>query len=202
MTEQRFDLEDKLQELVAKYPKLLSGEQMDPNNPRRWLLIGREQGIADIVGGGERWSVDHLFLDQDAVPTLVETKLSANPEIRRKIVGQMMDYAAHATMTWSVDGIRRAFRERCEAEGLDPNKELATLLDSDDETDAQKFWDYVGENLRAGSLRLLFVSDSIPRELARVVEFLNKQMKRHRSPSCGNKSVFLSHRLGLRHTNY
>jgi hypothetical protein len=29
--------------------------------------------------GGGRWSVDHLFLDQDAVPTIVEVKRSTDP---------------------------------------------------------------------------------------------------------------------------
>ena len=33
MTEERFALEDKLQELVADYPRLLSGEQINPNKP-------------------------------------------------------------------------------------------------------------------------------------------------------------------------
>ena len=59
MVEEAFALEDTLQELVAHHPELLSGEQMDPNDPRRWILVGREQGIADIVGGGHRWALDH-----------------------------------------------------------------------------------------------------------------------------------------------
>lgn len=178
MREEQFNSEDKLQELVAKYPKLLSGEQMDPENPRRWILVGREQGIADDIDGGHRWSLDHLLIDQDAVPTMVEAKLSKNPESRRAVIGQMMDYAAHATQTWDATGIRYDFEERCKSEGLDPSEEIATLLDSDDEPDADKFWEDVGTNLRAARLRLLFVADSIPSELARVVEFLNEQMPR------------------------
>ena len=178
MTEERFALEDKLQELVAQYPKLLSGEQMDPNNPRRWILVGREQGIADIVGGSDRWALDHLLIDQDARPTLVEAKRSENSEIRRSIVGQMMDYAAHATQTWNVTEIRNAFEERCSAEGRDANAELNDLLQPDGEVDVDEFWSDVETNLRAGNLRLLFVADGIPPELARVVEFLNEQMPR------------------------
>ncbi len=178
MTEEPFALEDKLQELVAQYPKLLSGEQMDPNNPRRWILIGREQGIADIVGGSDRWALDHLLIDQDARPTLVEAKRSENSEIRRSIVGQMMDYAAHATQTWNVAEIRQAFEERCRAEDKDPIEELTALLQPDDEPEIEKFWEDVETNLRAANLRLLFVADSIPSELARVVEFLNEQMPR------------------------
>ena len=178
MTEEPFALEDMLQELVAKYPKLLSGEQMDPNNPRRWILIGREQGIARIVGEGYHWSLDHLFIDQDAVPTLVEAKRSENSEIRRTIVGQMMDYAAHAAQTWNVTEIRNAFEERCKSEGNDPNEELTILLQPDGEPDVERFWQDVETNLRSARLRLLFVADGIPAELARVVEFLNEQMPR------------------------
>ena len=94
-----FDTEDELQELVADYPELLAVEQIDPENPRRWILIKREKGIPDRPDAGDRWSVDHLLLDQEAVPTLVETKRSSSSEIRRRIVGQMLDYAAHATGT-------------------------------------------------------------------------------------------------------
>lgn len=176
MTEEVFASEDSLQELVAKHPNLLSGERMDPSSPPRWILVAREKGIAKIVGEGHHWSLDHLFVDQNAVPTLVEAKLSRNPEIRRKIIGQMLEYAAHATKTWDVDELQRAYIERCETEGLNPIDELATLLDSDDDADAKKLWEDMGANLRAGSLRLVFVSDGIPDELARVVEFLDSQM--------------------------
>lgn len=176
MQEKPFDAEADLQKLVAEYPGLLSGEQMNPDNPRRFILIGREQGIADIIGGGHRWSLDHLLIDQDAVPTLVEAKRQGNSEIRREIVGQMMDYAAHATQTWNVGDIRQAFEERVAAAGQDSDSVLAELLL--EEPDADVFWQRVDDNLRAARLRLLFVADGIPDELTRVVEFLNEQMPR------------------------
>ena len=174
----KFDQESDLQSLIARYPELLSGNQIDPENPRRWILIGREQGIAEIVGGGHRWALDHLLIDQDAIPTLVEVKRSENSEIRRSIVGQMLDYAAHATQTWNVTEIRDTFEERCFVDGLNPRQELATLLNSHGEPDVDEFWQDVETNLRAARLRLLFVADGIPAELARVVEFLNEQMPR------------------------
>ena len=174
MQEEPFAAEDKLQELVADNPRLLSGEQMNPAHPRRFILIGREQGIADIIGGGHRWSLDHLLIDQDAIPTLVEAKRQANSEIRREIVGQMMDYAAHATQTWNVGDIRQAFEERVSAAGQEPTDVLAELLQ--EEPDVEKFWQDVETNLQTARLRLLFVADGIPDELTRVVEFLNEQM--------------------------
>lgn len=176
MQEKPFDAEADLQKLVADYPYLLSGEQMNPDNPCRFILIGREQGIADIISGGHRWSLDHLLIDQDAVPTLVEAKRQSNSEIRREIVGQMMDYAAHATQTWNVGDIRQAFEERVAAAGQDSDSVLSELLRSEGEPDSDAFWQQVDTNLRAARLRLLFVADGIPDELARVVEFLNEQM--------------------------
>ncbi len=88
MTEQDYDSEDLLQELLARYPDLLAGDQMNSQRPRRWLLVSREHGAPDREGGYDRWAVDHLFLDQDGVPTLVEVKRSTNTQLRREVVGQ------------------------------------------------------------------------------------------------------------------
>lgn len=82
------------QSLLARYPNLLAGGQIDPQNPRRWLLVRREVGIPLVEGGGDWLAVDHLFLDQDGIPTLVEVKRSSDTRLRREVVGQMLDYAA------------------------------------------------------------------------------------------------------------
>ena len=59
MTETEYDSEALLQDLLANYPKLLAGGQIDTASPRRWLLIKREMGIPAEDEGEERWSVDH-----------------------------------------------------------------------------------------------------------------------------------------------
>ena len=92
MEEQPYDAEKVLQQLLAEHPDLLAGDQMESSDPRRWLLIRREMGIPSKEEGSGRWSVDHLFLDQDAVPTLVEVKRSTDTRLRREVVGQMLDY--------------------------------------------------------------------------------------------------------------
>ena len=69
-------LEAHLQDLLAKYPSLLAGDGVNRSAPRRWLLVSKEAGSPDREDAGARWSLDHLFLDQDAVPTLVEVKRS------------------------------------------------------------------------------------------------------------------------------
>ena len=176
LEEEAFPTEDELQALIAEHPELLDGEQIRPGDPRRWILITREKGISETSDAGARWSIDHLLVDQDAVPTLVEVKRGRNPEIRRAIVGQMLEYAAHAAHTWTVEELRRTFEESVNAKGLDPDEELAQLLLSDGKPDVDEFWQDVATNLTARRLRLLFVADEIPDPLERVVEFLNAQM--------------------------
>ena len=176
LEEEPFSTEDELQSLIAEHPELLDGEQIQPGNPRRWLLITREKGISETSDSGARWAVDHLIVDQDAVPTLVEVKRRSNSEIRRTIVGQMLEYAAHASRTWNADQLRRTFEESSASQGHKPSEVLGRLLETDDEPDTEGFWEKVATNLSARRIRLLFVADEIPDPLERVVEFLNAQM--------------------------
>lgn len=174
----RYDDEAALQRLIASHPDVLAGEQMTPQEPRRWLLIRREMGIADSSAAADRWSVDHLLIDQDAVPTLVEAKLEDNPDIRRKVVGQLLEYAAHATRYWTIEDIRGRFEAEHGGEEQ-ARAHLAEFLDEPELADGsyEAFWARVGTNLRADNVRLLFAVDRIPDELAHVVAFLNRNME-------------------------
>ena len=174
LDESDFVNEDQFQSLLENYPRLISGSQIDPDNPRKWILISREIGIPGEEGGNNIWSLDHLFIDQDGIPTLVEVKRSSDTRIRREVVGQMLDYAANSVRYWTIKEIREKFERKCENEDLDPNIELSELVGSD--MDSEKFWSTVDTNLQAGKIRLLFIADRIPRKLQRIIEFLNEQM--------------------------
>jgi hypothetical protein len=176
MPHRQYDTEDLLQGLIDQYPELLVGEQIDRDQPPRWLMVSREAGIPAVDGGADRWSIDHVLLDQRGLPTLVEVKRSSDTRIRREVVGQMLDYAANARKYWPQERLRELAASHCG--GLDALEEhLRTLLD-DSEADIEVFWETVDRNLREGELRLLFVADEIPTELRRIIEFLNEQMPR------------------------
>jgi hypothetical protein len=174
MGETAYDSESLLQSLLATYPSLLAGDQVNPSAPRRWLLISREVGLASEEGGSARWAVDHVFVDQDAIPTLVEVKRSTDTRIRREVVGQMLDYAANAVVYWPVESMRAQFERACSGLGREPADVLAEFLGDDADPDA--FWQQAKTNLQAGRIRMVFVADVIPPELQRIVEFLNGQM--------------------------
>ena len=175
MTHQLYAKEDHLQSFLERYPALLAGDQVDTTAPRRWLLIAREMPIPDREDGSGRWSLDHLFLDQDGIPTLVEVKRSSDTRIRREVVGQMLDYAANALLYWPSDEVRSQFENRCRNNSVDPDEELRRCLGP--EVEPERYWTSVRTNLDAHRVRLLFVADEIPDELKHIIEFLNGQMK-------------------------
>lgn len=174
MNEQQYDSEKLLQSWLAKYPALLVGGQIDAKEPRRWLFIEQECAVPSEEGGAGRWAIDHLFLDQDAIPTIVEVKRSTDTRIRREVVGQMLDYAANVVAHWPVAHMRERFAANCQSVGADPEEKLKEFLEQD--VEPEDFWRMADKNLRDHKIRLLFVADIIPTELQRIVEFLNDQM--------------------------
>jgi hypothetical protein len=183
MRETAYEAEADLQLLLAQHPDLLAGDQMQPTSPRRWVLIAREASVPDAEGAVGRWALDHLFVDQDAVPTLVEVKRSSDTRLRREVIGQMLDYAANGVAYWPVAELRSSFETACAANDLDPDAVISAVLATDaplDEVGARvdEFWQSLASNLASKRLRLVFVADVIPPELQRIVEFLNESMSR------------------------
>lgn len=161
--------EDFMQKLVAAYPELIADQD------GALLLIRREQPIADREDGGGRWSLDHLFVTRSGIPVLVELKRAVDTRLRREVVGQMLDYAANGTAYWQGGRIAESFIATMTELGKDADSELASFIGS--AGDPQQFWEQVDANFAAGRIKMVFVADTISRELARIVEFLNEQMK-------------------------
>ena len=169
LTPSQYADENFFQRLIEKYPDILAGDQINPDNPRKWVLISREMGVPAEQDGGTQWYLDHLFIDQDAIPTFVEVKRSTDTRIRREVVGQMLDYAANAIQYWSIEQIQEAY-ERNTSE----TNSLEFLGIEPDKVDA--YWQSVYLNLRAGKIRFVFVADTIPSQLQVIIEYLNRQM--------------------------
>ncbi len=161
--------EDFMQNLVAAHPELIADQD------GALLLIRREQSIADREDSNGRWSVDHLFVTRNGIPVLVELKRAVDTRLRREVIGQMLDYAANGTAYWQGGRIAESFAASMAKLGLDADAELTAFLGA--ATDPQQFWEQVDANFTAGRIKMVFVADTIPRELARIVEFLNEQMK-------------------------
>ena len=54
MEEAPYDSELLLQEMLASHPDLLAGEQINSEDPRRWLLVTREMSVPGEANGAGR----------------------------------------------------------------------------------------------------------------------------------------------------
>ncbi|BEP13520.1 hypothetical protein acdb102_18310 [Acidothermaceae bacterium B102] len=170
LSPQSFPAEVVLQELLAEHPAVIAGARMTEGPAAALLLVRREHAVR--TGTGTVLRPDHLFIDPEGVPVIVEVKLVTNSEIRREIVGQMLDYAANGLHYWRVDELRSNATETASLAGTS----VASFL-AEEGLDEDEFWRKVEANLKAGAIRMIFVADSIPKELEAIIEYLNKELK-------------------------
>ena len=90
-----------LQKLLFENLDLIPGDQIRPDDPRRWLLIKNEMPVPDPSTGINRWNIDFFIVDQDGIPTFIECKRHDDSRSRREVIGQMLDYAANGHYYWS-----------------------------------------------------------------------------------------------------
>lgn len=169
--------ERELQQALERNHDLLPGDQINPQSPRRWLLVQREMPVPDPGAGGNRWSIDFFFLDQDATPTFVECKRGTDTRARREIVAQVLEYAANGAFYWDKSFLMESLRKTSMAHGSSPEKYICKVL-QDDDADCEAFIDNAVYKLREGNVRLVFFLNEAPAELKSIVDFLNRQMER------------------------
>jgi hypothetical protein len=156
-----------LQDLLERHPELLPVEDIEPAFAPL-IPIGREVGTP-------AGSIDNLFINPDGYITLVETKLWRNPEARRLVVAQILDYAKEVSL-WDyeqLDGhIRAAARQR-RRQDAGPY-EMAKASGAAADLDEAQFVDRVTRNLRRGRLLLIIAGDGIRESVEAMAEYLQQ----------------------------
>jgi len=102
------------------------------------------------------------------LPVLVECKLWRNPEARREVVSQILDYAKELSR-WSSSDLQREVSRSLKRDG-NPLLELVRAVDP--EVDEQQFNDARTTNLRRGRFLLLIVGDGIRAGVEAITEYL------------------------------
>ncbi|MDQ7832991.1 MAG: hypothetical protein RDU30_14765 [Desulfovibrionaceae bacterium] len=166
-----------LQVILEKNHQLLPGDQINPEDPRRWFLVQREMPVPDPVTGIERWTVDFFFLDQNATPTFVECKRYADTRSRREVVGQVLEYAANGSFYWEKGHLIECAARTASGKGKTVEEAVSEFL-QDDASDCNAFFENAIYNLKEGVVRIIFFLEEAPFELKNIVHFLNRQMEK------------------------
>jgi len=118
--------------------------------------------------------VDNLMITPAGGLVLVETKLWRNPEARREVVGQILDYAKDLSRCSYEDlqkAVSAARRDRASLFGLvhgdaAPGEEA-------------RFIDAVSRNLRLGRMLLIIAGDGIQESAEQLTDFLQRHLGLH-----------------------
>jgi hypothetical protein len=137
----------------------------DPSLEEPHIVYAREvptdSGPIDLIGIGSSGSV-----------TIMECKLARNHQIKREVVGQVLDYAASL---WETDiaGLSAAFKAKA---GSDPFEAIRAKFGEDAGSfDEEACRSEVARRLREGDFRLLVAVDRIDPELRRIIQYVNSR---------------------------
>lgn len=161
----KFLKEANLHDYLEKYPELIPFEEIEDDPPTA-LVIGREVSVRS-------GSIDLLIIDASGRLTIVETKLAKNPEARREVVGQVIEYASFVSQ-WTADQVEHQAVDYLKCGSAEEfYLRLSTKDQSVEPIDATAFKIQVEKNLKDGNLRLVIAVDEIVESLRSIVVFLN-----------------------------
>jgi hypothetical protein len=157
-----------LQLLIQRNPLLLSVEQIEPG-------LGPPVPVCielPLTSG----FADNLLLTKDGSIVVVEAKLWRNPEARRQVVGQVLDYAKDLSRL-TYEGLQAAVRLARSEPALD----LFRLVHGEEaaEEDETAFVDAVARNLSLGRFLLIIAGDGIQQQAEQLAEFLQRHIGLH-----------------------
>ena len=145
-TESGYVSEDHLQAMIDEFPELLPGVSPDSYVCREFAT--------------DSGPIDNLIINaKDGSLTLVECKLAKNPEVRRKILGQIIDYAASLSRL-DFDEFHERWKDRggVDLTAIETAKGPLSLA--------------VTSNLETARFTLLLAVDEINEPLKQMVEYI------------------------------
>lgn len=158
--------ENWLQKIIHKNPQILPIDDIE-SGFAPLISLGRE--ISTSVG-----YIDNLYISTNGYLTIVETKLWRNPEAKREVVGQIIDYAKELT-NWNFtklnDGVKNSSQlYNNNSKGI---IELIKDFENIEEHEEYKIIDNIERNLKRGRFLLLIVGDGIRESVEEMVDFLS-----------------------------
>ena len=112
--------------------------------------------------------VDAIYVNALGRLTLAEFKLWRNPQARREVIGQILDYAKELA-SWSYEDLQREVSKSLKRKG----NVLHELVSADcPEVDEAAFVDNVSRHLKRGEFLLLIIGDGIREDVKNIVDFV------------------------------
>ena len=156
--------EHKLRDLIHDNPTILPVRDIDPGYGRLFT-VARELNVPGVG------FIDVLLADEHGRLVVVECKLWRNPQARREVVGQILDYARELSR-YGYEDLQRQISIATKRQG---NVLYALACEAGGTLDEAQFVDRVSRDLLAGRFLLLIAGDGITEGTRRIGEYLRAQ---------------------------
>ena len=113
-------------------------------------------------------SVDTLYVNSNGRLVIAEFKLWRNPQARREVIGQILDYAKDLA-SWGYEDLQREISLNL---GKTGNVLYELVRKDSPELDEAEFVDNVTRHLKRGEFLLLIVGDGIREGVENIVDFV------------------------------
>ena len=154
--------EDTLQDLLFRFPRALPISAIDATYGEA-IPVCRE--LPTPAG-----YLDALYVNHLGWLTLAEFKLWRNPQARREVIGQILDYAKDLA-SWGYEDLQRRVSL---ATGRKGNALYELVREHHPDLDEAEFVDSVTRHLRRGEFLLLIIGDGIQEGAANIVDFVQR----------------------------
>ena len=173
-----------LQQMLASHPQAMPIAEIEPvleGAVPVCLEFETKAGPADILLVSPRGDI-----------VIVECKLWRNPQARREVVGQILDYAKELPHL-SYGAFETAIQRATPANGMKKTDSLYARVGAEaDGSDEASFIDSVSRNLKRGRFLLLIVGDGIREGVEQITEFLQGHAGMHFTLGLVEVAVFRS----------
>ncbi|MYF69678.1 MAG: DUF4268 domain-containing protein [Proteobacteria bacterium] len=115
-------------------------------------------------------AIDVLYATPQGKLVVLEAKLWRNPEARRKVVGQVLDYAKELSR-WTYEDLQREINR---ATGSHGDALLDKVVEASGDMDRTAFIDEVSRSLRQGRFLILICGDGIREGVAMITDFIQR----------------------------
>ncbi len=168
-----------LQELLFRFPETLPTDAIDAAYAGA-VPVCRE--LTTPAG-----YVDALYVNPLGRLTLAEFKLWRNPQARREVIGQILDYAKELA-SWGYEDLQREVSKTLKRTG-----NVLYELVREQVPDEAAFVDRVTRHLKRGEFLLLIVGDGIREDVEHIVDFVQKHSGLHFNLALVEAALYRDH---------
>jgi hypothetical protein len=162
ITHTRYSREAHLRDILFEDPDIIPIEDLPEGTDLSQVKLMLKEVV--LQGSG---STDLVGIDKNGNIIIIETKLATNPDAKRAVIGQILEYAAFMhkkELEWLDEIVRR------EKNG----KGIMEHFEGEPDWDREAFEEKLQDNLQEGTFTLFIVVDEMNPDLKRTINYMNE----------------------------